>query len=138
MEDNVFQKTSVLYGEDYRLTAKVTKEQWPLVEIDLPPKRRLIAFCGQICRFKCDVNNVGVIPLEAFCIVTDHPELISIYEEEYPGSTGFRSVKCTSTPIDAAVGVFNLEHGVIGVGQKKRLEFLAYFLILSFLFLIFF
>ncbi|CAG9538479.1 unnamed protein product [Cercopithifilaria johnstoni] len=115
------EKTSILYGEDYRLTAKVTKKRWPLVEIDLPPKRRLIAFCGQICRFNCDVNNIGVVPLEAFCIVTDHPELISVYEED-PESTGFQSVKCTSATIDAAIGVFNLKYGVIGVGQKKRLQ----------------
>uniref|UniRef100_A0A0R3S1Y1 Trafficking protein particle complex subunit 8 n=1 Tax=Elaeophora elaphi TaxID=1147741 RepID=A0A0R3S1Y1_9BILA len=116
------EKTSVLYGEDYRLSAKVTKEQWPLVEIDLPPKRRLMAFCGQICRFNCDVSNIGVVPLEAFCIVTDHPELISVYEEECPGSTGFLSVKCTSTAVDTAIGVYNLKHGVINVGQKKRLQ----------------
>ncbi|EJD75053.1 hypothetical protein LOAG_17722 [Loa loa] len=116
------EKTSVLYGEDYRLTAKVTKEQWPLVEIDLPPKRRLMAFCGQICRFDCDVSNIGVVTLEAFCIVTDHPELISVYEEECSGSTAFRSVECTSAATDAAVGVFNLKHGVIAVGQKKRLQ----------------
>ncbi|MCP9261097.1 hypothetical protein DINM_004186 [Dirofilaria immitis] len=115
-------KMSVLYGEDYRLTAKITKEQWPLVEIDLPPKQRLMAFCGQICRFNCDVNNIGVVPLEAFCIVTDHPELMSVYEEEHPGSTAFRAVKCASTAVDAAIGIFNLKHGIIATGQKKRLQ----------------
>lgn len=73
------------------------------------------------------MNNIGVVPLEAFCIVTDHPELISVYEEECPESIGFRSVKCTSTTVDAAIGVFNLKHGIINVGQKKRLEFFACF-----------
>ncbi|VDK70753.1 unnamed protein product [Onchocerca ochengi] len=116
------EKTSILYGEDYRLTAKVSKKQWPLVEIDLPLKQRLTAFCGQICRFNCDVNNIGVIPVEVFYIVTNHPELISVYEEECPGSTTFRAVKSTSTTINAAVGVFNLKHGVIATGQKKRLQ----------------
>lgn len=67
-----------------------------------------------------------MVPLEAFCIVTDHPELISVYEEECPGSTTFRSVKCTSTAINATVGLFNLKHGVIAIGQKKRLEFFAH------------
>ncbi|VDK86042.1 unnamed protein product, partial [Litomosoides sigmodontis] len=122
LNNTKLEKTSVVYGEDYRLTAKVSKEQWPLVEIDLPPKRRLIAFCGQIYRFNCDVSNIGVVPLEAFCIVTDRPELISVYEEECPEGIGFRSVKCIPTTVDASVGVFNLKHGIINVGQKKRLQ----------------
>uniref|UniRef100_A0AAF5Q0J7 Trafficking protein particle complex subunit 11 domain-containing protein n=1 Tax=Wuchereria bancrofti TaxID=6293 RepID=A0AAF5Q0J7_WUCBA len=122
MNNSKKEKTSILYGEDYRLTAEVTKEQWPLVEIDLPLKRRLMAFCGQICRFNCDVSNIGVVPVEAFCIVTDHPELISVYEEECPESSTFGSVKCTTSVIDVAVGVFNLKHGAIAAGQKKRLQ----------------
>ncbi|VDN86093.1 unnamed protein product [Brugia pahangi] len=122
MNNSKKEKTSLLYGEDYRLTAEVTKEQWPLVEIDLPLKRRLMAFCGQICRFNCDVSNIGVVPVEAFCIVTDHPELISVYEEECPESSTFRSVKCTASAVDVAVGVFNLKHGAIATGQKKRLQ----------------
>lgn len=116
----IFQKTSALYGDDYRLTPKVTKEQWPLVEIDLPPKQRLTAFCGQICRFSCGVYNIGVVTVDAFCIVTDHPELISVFEEDSLESTAFRSVKSTSAATDSAIGIFNLEHGVIGIGQKRR------------------
>uniref|UniRef100_A0A915PJT5 Trafficking protein particle complex subunit 8 n=1 Tax=Setaria digitata TaxID=48799 RepID=A0A915PJT5_9BILA len=116
------EKTSVLYGEDNRLTAKVTKEQWPLVEIDLPPKRRLLAFCGQICRFNCDLNNVGAVPLKDFCIVTDHPELICVYEEECAGSTVFQPVKCTLIAVSETFGVFNLKNGVLATGQKKRLQ----------------
>lgn len=118
-----FQKTSVLYGEDYRLCPKVTELRWPLVKVDLPPKRQIVAFCGQICRFDCDITNVGPVPLQTFCIATDHPELISVYEEENSISASFRNISFTSTPVNSSIGVFSLENGRLALGQRKRFVF---------------
>ncbi|VDN07274.1 unnamed protein product [Thelazia callipaeda] len=113
--------TSVLYGDDHRLCAKVTKERWPLLEIDLPPKREITAFCGQICRFDFSVTNVSIITTRAICIVTDHPKLLCVHEEKDPGSAVFCPVKCTLAA-DVSLGVFKLKHGDLVTGQSKRLR----------------
>lgn len=107
-----------MYADDHRLEAEVSQHRWPLLEVSLPAKQQISAFCNQICRFDFDIETVTDVPISACCIATDQPELVSVYEDD--GNSSWNTVACCSTPSGSKYGVFLLSKSTLAHGQKRR------------------
>uniref|UniRef100_F1KRT5 Trafficking protein particle complex subunit 8 n=1 Tax=Ascaris suum TaxID=6253 RepID=F1KRT5_ASCSU len=120
------QVTSVVYGTDHRLDACVSTKRWPLLDIEMLRTRHVNAFCGQIYRIECDVVNIGSVPVQSFCMVTDRVELVTVAEEFTLGEDSvlseWRTTTCFISSTNQNILVFKFRADEFAIGERRRLR----------------
>lgn len=106
------------------MDACVSTKRWPLLDIEMLRTRHVNAFCGQIYRIECDVVNIGSVPVQSFCMVTDRVELVTVAEEFTLGEDSvlseWRTTTCFISSTNQNILVFKFRADEFAIGERRR------------------
>uniref|UniRef100_A0AC35TRX4 Trafficking protein particle complex subunit 8 n=1 Tax=Rhabditophanes sp. KR3021 TaxID=114890 RepID=A0AC35TRX4_9BILA len=86
LNKNLENRTSKMYKEDKRLSVKVASTSAPLMNLKLfktnTNSNNITAYCDQIFQINTQMENIGLVDIDKVVITTDHPQLVSVSEQD--------------------------------------------------------
>lgn len=114
------------YGPDYRLSARIARHSWPLLDVRMSgnaaKQDHVHAYCNQMYQISTDLENIGAVAITGVCIATDHPELVSLSELSKDNAWEKKWILAPAELFTGNVGILvqKLSYGRIECGQKTR------------------